>query len=219
MDKIYGRIYCVTNVISGKCYIGQTVATVRRRWQIHSAAANGGSKLPLHCAIVKYGGECFVVTEIATASTREELDRLEIAFIASRNTLVPAGYNVAAGGGGVSGSTAAARRKGQIRGTYQRHASAEQLALRAAAVRTAKNDPHWKARFMNVDAQRWSNPIWRSAILAARQAARLRPDVAATRSAIAKRLWADPEYRARRGIGHAEKVKAGIARAKAARSG
>ncbi len=96
-SKPFGIIYCVTNKVNGKRYIGQTTIPIYKRWHAHKRA--DGRCLSLSAAIKKYGAECFEVVEIDRAYSREELDAKEIAHIAAANGLDPAfGYNLRPGG-------------------------------------------------------------------------------------------------------------------------
>lgn len=96
-SKPFGIIYCVTNKVNGKRYIGQTTIPLYRRWHTHKRA--DGRCVSLSAAIKKYGAECFEVVEIDQAYSREELDAKEVAHIATANTLDPAfGYNLRPGG-------------------------------------------------------------------------------------------------------------------------
>ena len=95
----YGCIYEVTNTVNNKIYIGQTTKTVARRWQQHLSAAKTTKETnALHNAIRKYGPDKFTIELVTTASSREELDRLEQTYISGFNTLSPHGYNLKNGG-------------------------------------------------------------------------------------------------------------------------
>ena len=96
-SRPFGIIYCVTNKVNGKRYIGQTTMPLYKRWHAHKRA--DGRCLSLSAAIKKYGAECFEVVEIDRAYSREELDAKEVAHIAAANSLDPAfGYNLRPGG-------------------------------------------------------------------------------------------------------------------------
>ena len=94
---MYGIIYKITNLVNNKVYIGQTVHTVKERYNGSIAYTKN---IPLRNAIKKYGIENFKVTEpLSTAETKEELDEKEQIFIAlydSNNK--EHGYNVLSGG-------------------------------------------------------------------------------------------------------------------------
>lgn len=90
-------IYTITNSTNGKKYVGQTITSLNRRITCHKATAKI-STYPLYNAFKKYGLDSFIVEQIDTAATREELDTKEIFWINQLNTLVPNGYNIQSGG-------------------------------------------------------------------------------------------------------------------------
>ena len=103
-----GYIYKITNKINNKIYIGQTVKSVKVRFQQHlSTAKNNKSNClhrgyALHNALLKYGAENFQVETLGEYPD-EELDAVEISIIKELGSLAPAGYNITAGGGGIRG--------------------------------------------------------------------------------------------------------------------
>lgn len=104
--------YLVYNRINGKCYVGQTVKTLKERWYLHCKSAKGKSRLPIHNAIRKYGPEAFMIGWLSHARDREELNAIEKHFIVRYNSQVPNGYNRTEGGAGFNGQhTEASRRK------------------------------------------------------------------------------------------------------------
>ena len=96
-SKPYGIIYCITNLVNGKRYIGQTTMPLYKRWHAHKKA--NGRCISIAAAIKKYGVDAFEIIEIDRAFSREELDEKEVAHIAAANTLDPQfGYNLRPGG-------------------------------------------------------------------------------------------------------------------------
>lgn len=93
-------VYMITNRISGKAYVGQTVSTVAYRFGRHVAAATSKSRKrsPLHDAIVAYGAQSFTVECLETCTTQSELNVAECKWMAKMNTMVPNGYNLREGG-------------------------------------------------------------------------------------------------------------------------
>ena len=79
-------IYLITNTVNGKLYVGQTIHGLSWRWNIHKAMARRGNKVYFHAAIRKYGEEAFVPSVLASAENVQELNELEIAFIAKLKT-------------------------------------------------------------------------------------------------------------------------------------
>ena len=98
-SKPYGLIYVVTNLNSGKQYVGQTVSTLKARWKGHCNGKKGIGILV--DAIKKYGRESFSMVQIDVGYSRSELDEKEIFHIARLCTLkAQGGYNIKEGGGG-----------------------------------------------------------------------------------------------------------------------
>lgn len=96
-----GFIYLITNTVNDKCYVGQTSQTPERRLIEHLSKATRGSTgcRHLYNAIRKYGSDSFRVVQIAKAQSQEDLDRLEILWIAILNsTDKSVGYNITSGG-------------------------------------------------------------------------------------------------------------------------
>lgn len=105
-DKnLIGYIYCITNKITGKQYIGQTIRTVERRWSSHQTESKTEKKPSyFHKSIIKYGKNNFVVETIESISaiTKDELknklNESEKKYIKQYNTIRPNGYNLTPGG-------------------------------------------------------------------------------------------------------------------------
>lgn len=89
---MYGYIYKTTNLVNGKIYIGQKKST-----KFLGNKYLGSGKY-LKCAIKHYGENCFVVSLIKTAESKEELDKLEKLYIQKFNANDhDIGYNIALG--------------------------------------------------------------------------------------------------------------------------
>jgi group I intron endonuclease len=97
VQPVYGHIYKVTNIATGRCYIGQTITSIQRRWQGHCDEINRSNSY-LHKAIKKYGKEAFQVEELDIGFDKEDLDRMEIHYINVLNARAPDGYNLKSGG-------------------------------------------------------------------------------------------------------------------------
>lgn len=95
MKLNYGYIYKITNLINNKIYIGQTICSLKRRWNKH---IHDGGCVYLHSAILKYGKENFKMEEIEYV-LKEQLDEREIYWIKYYNsTNKEVGYNLLPGG-------------------------------------------------------------------------------------------------------------------------
>ena len=95
-----GYIYCITNLINGKQYIGKTTYSVTKRFQEHcrDSKKERCNKRPLYDAMNKYGIENFIVEELCECDN-EELSSYEIQYIEKYNTYSK-GYNATKGGDG-----------------------------------------------------------------------------------------------------------------------
>lgn len=91
-------VYKITNLVNGKEYVGVTTRSLKERFVQHKSNARNGRSTYLCTAMRHYGCECFVIEELAQASSKEELSRLEREFVAELNTLAPHGYNTHKGG-------------------------------------------------------------------------------------------------------------------------
>lgn len=94
---MYGSIYKIKNKTNGKSYVGQSTNPSRRR-RSHFEGRGYQSSPILRKAMLKYGKDNFIFQIIATACSKEELDRKEIYWIKELNTMLPTGYNIRGGG-------------------------------------------------------------------------------------------------------------------------
>lgn len=93
-------IYCITNIVNSKKYVGQSI-NVDKRVNEHFWKArienDRSYNTAIHQAIRKYGKDNFKV-EILEECSYEELDLKEQYYISKMNTISPNGYNILAGG-------------------------------------------------------------------------------------------------------------------------
>lgn len=86
-------IYKITNIQNNKVYIGQTIRPIEKRFQRHlNDALNNILDTHFARAIRKYGKENFIIEEIDTAQTQNELNQKEQYWIRYYNS-VEGGYN------------------------------------------------------------------------------------------------------------------------------
>ena len=138
-----GYIYLITNLINGKQYVGQTVTTVDRRWNIHLKSAECGMSTVLARAIRKYGADNFKVEELLQCM-EPTLNTAECRFIKDLYTLTPNGYNMTEGGSGVRLTKAqlkrkAARRVGVPLSEYHRSRISESLIGKVHSAEWCRN--------------------------------------------------------------------------------
>lgn len=88
-------IYKIINNINGKVYIGQTIRSLEKRFQLHCQKSNPCIKIKN--AIQKYGKENFTIELICETKEQEEADKLEIFWISYFDS-TKSGYNIAVGG-------------------------------------------------------------------------------------------------------------------------
>lgn len=94
--NIIGIIYCATNKVNGKMYIGQTINTMEVRMRRHKYD-NGKRESKFQTAITKYGWESFDWEELEQGIPRWDLTRKEKYYIKKYNTYEE-GYNGNLGG-------------------------------------------------------------------------------------------------------------------------
>ena len=98
MNKILGIIYKITNDVNEKIYIGQTIKTVKKRWQQHicNSSKEYFSQIVLYKAMNKYGIEHFKIEEIEEVENEflDEREKYWIKYYDSYNH----GYNSTIGG-------------------------------------------------------------------------------------------------------------------------
>lgn len=95
-----GKIYKITNKINGKVYIGQTVKSLKERFQRHCQSTSSKDKYHLNMvikkAIKKYGKENFTIELIEEVETTR-LDEREVYWISFYDSYNN-GYNCTLGG-------------------------------------------------------------------------------------------------------------------------
>ncbi len=94
-----GFIYKITNLISQKCYIGETaLLNPETRWKQHIYKISKGDGCPaLQDAVKKYGIDNFKF-EVLIICFDEDRYKYEIEYIKKYNSQVPNGYNILPGG-------------------------------------------------------------------------------------------------------------------------
>lgn len=91
-----GLIYLLKNKVNGKCYIGQTIRSFKKRLHEHLDPNDGCTALVN--AIKKYTFDSFETSILENDVDDELLDDLETKYIKKYDSLCPNGYNIQTGG-------------------------------------------------------------------------------------------------------------------------
>jgi len=90
-------IYKATNKIDGKCYIGQTVKSLKHRIQRHIQRCKSNGNFYFHNALRKYGFDNFQWEILCECESKEEMDEMEFHYIKQYDSYNN-GYNMTWGG-------------------------------------------------------------------------------------------------------------------------
>ena len=95
-------IYCITNIVNNKRYVGKTTQTLEERFKEHckDSLKERCNKRPLYDAMNKYGVENFIIEELEQVEDNTKLDEREIYWIRELQTYGSQGYNATKGGDG-----------------------------------------------------------------------------------------------------------------------
>lgn len=107
---MYGKVYKITNNLNKKSYVGITTKTLEERFQAHLDKAVR-ERSAVQKAMKKYGKENFSIELLDTASSKEELFEKEFFWIEKLGTYKGFGYNLTAGGGGITNMSEEIRAK------------------------------------------------------------------------------------------------------------
>jgi group I intron endonuclease len=86
-------IYKVTNILNDKCYVGQTIKTLKQRQTNHINAMQKGSKFHFHLALRKYGLDNFKWEILETVTDKSILTERETYWITNFDSYNK-GYNM-----------------------------------------------------------------------------------------------------------------------------
>lgn len=95
----FGYIYEITNLVTNKSYVGQTIQRPGRYIRDHFTRALRGDcpTRALYISIRRHGRDNFTWSVLVEASSQQELDDLEIKYVKKLNTYND-GYNMQKGG-------------------------------------------------------------------------------------------------------------------------
>lgn len=114
-------VYVITNLVTGKKYVGQTRRTIEERWREHLHSARQPSRVKmcpyLYASMNVHGFGNFTISELDRAQTLDELNDLEELWIAKLGTTDRRwGYNVSWGGASRLGPDTSAKLSAALKG-------------------------------------------------------------------------------------------------------
>ncbi len=93
-----GYIYKITNIVTNKCYIGQTINDPEKRWMDHKKTINTKYGCPaLKASMKKHGIEHFKF-EVLIICFDSDMSKFEKEYIKKFESFGPKGYNLTHGG-------------------------------------------------------------------------------------------------------------------------
>lgn len=188
----YGRVYCVTNKMTGEQYIGQTKRTVKKRWDAHwrTAICQKDRKAKFQHAIAKYGKEAFEVATVYEAFDAVALNDAEIAIISYS---APA-YNASRGGKGSRPVEYTDSRRAKLSVAAKlRWANPEWKAKTVGSIKAAHQTPEGIARGHALRAYKGAELRWAGHVK--------KPKPVHDKAATIRASWSNPEVRAKRVAG------------------
>lgn len=94
-------VYVITNLVTGKKYVGKSTRTLPDRWKEHKSEARQCRKnWSLYEDMRELGFDKFSIEVLGECEYQDRLNRMERRFIREIGTLAPKGYNLQVGGGG-----------------------------------------------------------------------------------------------------------------------
>ena len=149
-----GIIYCFTNNINGKKYIGQSISKGNARYNNHKSSYKNPDdceyESPLHRAFRKHGFENFTYEILAQdIESIDLLNQLEIQYIKQYNCQIPNGYNIEPGGKNCAKPKTIEHRKKEI-WAQAKLTEEEVIELRKAYQRKESPTKIYKEKYENI---------------------------------------------------------------------
>lgn len=149
-----GIIYCFTNNINGKKYIGQSISKGNARYNNHKSSYKNPDdceyESPLHRAFRKHGFENFTYEILAQdIESIDLLNQLEIQYIQQYSCQIPNGYNIEPGGKNCAKPKTIEHRKKEI-WAQAKLTEEEVIELRKAYQRKESPTKIYKEKYENI---------------------------------------------------------------------
>jgi group I intron endonuclease len=162
-------IYKITNLKSGKVYIGQS-KDIHRRFREYKYRS-GKVNTPIHKAICKHGVESFVF-DVVEECLESALDSLEKEYIAKYGCNIKSnGYNVTDGGKGYNGKFTDSHResmseskRGEKNPNFGKSPSDETLRKQVESMKKVVRTDEWKQNISKALKGRVIDEEWRDKI-------------------------------------------------------
>lgn len=139
-------IYCITNIVNDKKYVGQTSKDPYIRWNQHKADAKRLNRA-IHMAMRKYGIDNFIFEVInESASNIDELNDLEEFYVSFYDTFKGHGYNMNSGGDHVIHSD---ETKEKIRQSSLGRKHSDETKKKMSESRSGEKNPNYGKTFSN----------------------------------------------------------------------
>lgn len=140
-----GVVYCATNRMTGKCYVGKCTSTMHHRRLSHEGSARRGSSAcpSFYAALREFGPDSFDWEVLFESSLLHVLGKIECDFIRDFDCRYPKGYNHTPGNDGAPpGSNHSEETRAKMREARkkQKPHSAETRARISRAVKSRSQD-------------------------------------------------------------------------------
>ena len=198
MSKIpFGIIYKATNLVNGKCYIGQTIKDPVKYWIGHLKSSFYKNKKYkdkiFYNSIRKHGPENFLFEVLEFCDSKEELNEIEFHYIKQYKTFNKNfGYNMTIGGDGTDNNKQSdelrKRRSEWMKEMWKTKEHREKLKNTHTSI-------EYKEKRSTLSKEIWERDGYREKLSEISTEVGKRPEVKENRSKVAKEKWKDSEYR------------------------
>lgn len=139
------KLYCITNRVNGKMYVGITSQSVTERWGTHKRAARRGEDYPFAHALRKYGPDNFDILCLFDYEDRVAAIHAECEIIAALELNIGAGYNASPGGDIWFPNEATRKKMSDAAKRRKRSPVSVETRAKISAANKGKSSPKWTA--------------------------------------------------------------------------